>query len=182
MKKILIAALFMAILAAASVSGCTLPIGGQTSPTPTVIYGPVPSALPTATPTPTPGPAVANSRPSDEVKIITSPIDYKVVSDQKTRDGRQFENISLIIANDDTETVKNVVLAVTIIDEFSMNNLVYQEFKIGDLTRGEYKPVALVTNPHSPSTFIKMSIKLQWGDYGEYYSMTPFEHTYTFMM
>ncbi len=77
-----------------------------------MIYGPVPSALPTPTPTPVAGSAIANSKPSNDLKIITSPLDYKVVTDQKTRDGRQFENITLMVINSGTETAPNVMIAV----------------------------------------------------------------------
>ena len=137
MKKIITVALFIAILAAVSLSGCTFPIGGQTSPTPTVIYGPVPSTLPASTPAPVSDPAVANSKPSDDLKIITSPLDYKVVTDQKTRDGQQFENITLMVINSGNEMATDIMLAVTIIDETNLNTLLYQEFGIGDLQPGE---------------------------------------------
>jgi len=182
MKKIITVALFIAILAAVSLSGCTIPIGGQSSPTPTVIYGPVPSALPTPAPTPVPGSAIANSKPSDALKIITSPLDYKVVTDQKTRDGRQFENITLMVMNTGTETAPKVMLAVTIIDETNLNTLIYQEFDIGDLSRGEQKMVSLVTDPHNPSNYIKVTISMHWGYSNEYYSTTPFAKTFTFML
>jgi len=182
MKKIITVALFITILAAVALSGCTILPGGQTSPTPTVIYGPVPSPLPTPTPTPVPGSGIANSKPSDDLKIITSPLDYKVVTDQKTRDGRQFENITLMVSNDGTEPAPNVMLAVTIIDETNLNTLIYQEFNVGDLPRGGQKVVNLVTDPHGTSNFIKMTIAMHWGQNGEYYSTTRYEKTFTFML
>lgn len=182
MKKIITVALFITILTAVALSGCTILPGGQTSPTPTVIYGPVPSPLPTPTPTPVPGPGIANSKPSDDLKIITSPLDYKVVTDQKTRDGKQFENITLMVSNDGTGPAPNIMLAVTIVDETNLNTLLYQEFKIGDLPRGEQKMVSLITDPHGTSNFIKVIINTHWGHNSEYYSTTPYEKTFTFML
>ncbi len=180
MKKIITAALFITILAAASVSGCTFPTGGQTSPTPTVVYGPVPSALPTPTPTPVPGTGVANSKPSNDVRIITAADSWKVANDEKTRDGQQFENITLMVSNYGTETATNIVLAVTIVDETNLKTLVYQEFNIGDLARGEDQIMHLITDPHDPSYYVKMTIAMHWGNSGEYYSPTPYKNTFIF--
>ena len=182
MKKIITVALFIAILAAVSLSGCTIPIGGQTSPTPTVIYGPVPSALPTPTPTPVAGSAIANSKPSDDLKIIPPALDYKTVTDQKTRDGRQFENITLMVVNSGTETAKNIFLTVSIKDETTGQNLLYQEKKIDDIQRGGQEIINIVTDTHDPSNYILLTIGIHWGEYGEYYLIEPFEMTKSFML
>jgi hypothetical protein len=182
MKKIFTVALFITILAAVALSGCTILPGGQTSPTPTVIYGPVTSPPPTPTPTPVPGSGIANSKPSNDVKILTAAEDWRVVTDQKTRDGKQFENITLMVVNDGTGPAQNVMLAVTIIDETNLKTLIYQEFDIGDLSRGERKMVSLITDPHGTSHFIKVSISTHWGYNSEYYGKVPYENTFSFML
>lgn len=181
MKKIITVALFIAILAAVSLSGCTILPGARTTPTPTVVYVPV-SPTPTAVPTPVPDPVPANSKPSNDVKILTAAEDWRVVTDQKTRDGRQFENITLMVVNDGSSLAANVVLGVTIIDETNLNTLIYQEFGVGDLPRGEHKIVSLITDPHGVSQFIKVIINMHWGNNGEYYTTKPYENTFTFML
>jgi hypothetical protein len=177
MRKVFaIALLAMITIAGVFASGCSGPTGGS-SPTPTVILKPVPSPLPTPTPTPTPGPAIANSKPSDAVKIIFSPISYKVVDDAKTRDGKQFETINLFIFNDGNETARNVVLTVTITDRRTMNTLDYFDYPVGDLSQGEQKSLTIQTHTHEPATIIKLSIQIHWGDFGEYYNPATFPST-----
>jgi hypothetical protein len=181
MKKIIVAMLFITILAAVSLCGCSILTGGQATPAPTV-YGPIPSALPTPTPTPEPDSVVANSKPSGDVKIITAGEDWKVITDQKTRDGMQFENISLAIVNDGSQPAKKIVLAVTIVDEIKGINILDQQFEVGDLPRGGQRMINLVTDPHDPSNYILLTIKIHWGDHGEYYSETPLKMTKSFML
>jgi hypothetical protein len=180
MKRVCaIAFLAAVVVAAVTVSGCTGLFGGPTTtPVPT-IYGPVPSPLPTPTPTPVPGPAISHSIPSNDINIVTSPMDYKVVTGGRTRDGLQFENINLVVENTGMQTARNVVLTVTIINENNLNTLVYQQFPVGELARGERKTMALVTDTHEYTNFIKMTITAQWGTSNEYYSSVPFEDTYS---
>ncbi|HUL62294.1 MAG TPA: hypothetical protein VLT35_04460 [Methanocella sp.] len=169
MRKILAVALFVTIVTAVSASGCS-GLTGSTSPTPTVVYGPVPSPLSTPTPTPTPGPAIANSKPSDAVKAFFSSKDYEVVNDAKTRDGRQYETINLVVANDGTETADQVVLTITITDRRTANTLIYMDYPVGDMARGEMKSITVQTDAHDPTNIVKLNIRIHWGEFGEYYN------------
>jgi hypothetical protein len=110
---------------------------------------------------------------------MTSPLDYKVVSGGRTRDGKQYENIYLVLENTGTQTARNVMLTVTIINENNLNMLVYQQFPAGDLARGERKIMNLSTDTHEYTNFIKMTITAQWGEFSEYYSSVPYEDTYS---
>jgi hypothetical protein len=116
------------------------------------------------------------------VYLITSPLDYKVVNDGKTRDGRQYENISLIVVNDGTQPAKNIRLVVTIISEYTTNTLVYQEFTVGDLAKGDWKQMALLSDTHDPCNYIKMTIDVGWGEFGEYYNPNQYEKTFSFSL
>lgn len=180
MKRVFAITLFAAaVVAAVAVSGCA-GLGGPTAtPVPTV-YGPVPSPLPTPTPTPGPGPAIGHSQPSNDVYLITSPIDYKVVNDGKTRDGKQYENISLVVVNDGADTARNIKLMVTVISEYTTNTLVYQEFPVGDLVKGDYRQMTFLTDNHDPCNYIKMTIDVSWGEFGEYYNPKQYEKTFSF--
>jgi hypothetical protein len=143
-------------------------------------YNPIPSALPTPTPEPTPvNPAIAHTLPSNNISLITSPMDYKIVTGGRTNDGKQYETIYLVIENRGTEEAKNVMLSVTIINENNMNLLVDQQFRVGDLARGQRKSMNLTTTPHDYSNFIKMTIAAQWGPSNEYYTSVPYEHTFS---
>jgi hypothetical protein len=180
MKRVCSITLFAAVFAVVAISGCTglFDGAGKSTPVPTV-YGPMPSPLPTPTPTPTPGPTIAHTKPSNNVSIIASPMDYKVVTGGRTKDGKQYENIYLVVRNSGTDTAQNVALTVTIVNENNLNMLVYQQFPVGDLARGEWKTVNLTTGTHEYTNFIKMTIYVQWGPYSEYYSDVPFEDTYS---
>ena len=180
MKRICAITLFAAVFAVVAVSGCTglFDGTGKSTPVPTV-YGPIPSPLPTPTPTPGPGPAIAHSKASNDVNILVSPMDYKVVTGGRTRDGKQYENIYLVVENSGTQTAEKVMLTVTIINENNLNMLVYQQFPVGDLARGERKTMNLTTNIHEYTNFIKMTIDTEWGAHSEYYRSVPFEDTYS---
>jgi hypothetical protein len=180
MKRVCAITLFIAVFAAVAVSGCAGLFGGQTAtPAPTV-YGPVPSSLPTPTPTPTPGPAIAHSRSSDDVSIIMAQPDYRAVKDERTYDGRQYENISFLLINDGTQPAKNIKAVVTIINEFTTTTLVYQEFSLGDLAKGEWMQKSLLTDTHDACNYIKITIDISWGEFGEYFNSNPYENTVSF--
>jgi hypothetical protein len=180
MKRVYAITLFAAVLVAVAVSGCTglFDGGSKSTPVPTV-YGPLPSPLPTPTPTPVPGAAITHSKPSNDVNIITSPMDYKVVTGGRTKDGKQFEDIYLVVENTGTQTAEKVMLTVTIINENNLNMLVYQQFPVGDLSRGERKAMNLTTGVHEYTNFIKLTIETEWGKYSEYYRSVPFEDTFS---
>ena len=164
MKRVCAITLFTAVFAVVVVSGCTglFDGTGKSTPVPTV-YGPLPSPLPTPTPTPVPGLAITHSRPSNDVNILTSPMDYKVVTGGRTNDGKQYENIYLVLENSGTQTAEKVMLTVTIINENNLNLLVYQQFPVGDLSRGERKVMNLTTVTHEYTNFIKMTIVTRLG-------------------
>lgn len=178
MKKVYVILIFTAIAAAAAVGGCTSPFSSsQPTPVPTV-YGPIPSATPTPAPAGQADTAVPNSISSTNVTLFFSPLNYKVVDDAKTRDGRQYENITLYVENDGSATAKNVVLTVTVDDMHTGARLVdHQEFPVGDLDRGDVKLTNLMTSVHTPSYIIKLSVQVRWGDNGEYYNPTTFPLT-----
>ncbi len=181
MKRVCAITLFAALCAVVAVSGCAGLFDGSGSPTPVpTAYGPVPSSLPTATPTPTPGPAIAHSRASNDVYVLTSPIDYKAVVSEKTYDGRQYENISLLVINDGTRPARNIKAVVTIIDEYTTNTLVYQEFSLGDLAKGDWALKPLLTDTHDACNYIKITIDVSWGEFGEYYNPKQYENTVSF--
>jgi hypothetical protein len=153
------------------------------TPSPTI--GPSPTSTPTPAPTEVPsttpvsGPAIVHSKPSNDVNILTSPMDYKVVTGGRTNDGKQFENIYLVVENSGIQTAQKVMLTVTIINENNLNMLVYQQFPVGDLSRGERKSMNLTTGIHEYTNFIKMTIETDWGAHSEYYRSLPFEDTYS---
>lgn len=183
MNRIYSIALITAAVAIATVavSGCAVPFGGTTpTPAPTV-YGPIPSPTPTPTPAPTSGPALAHSKPSDKIVFMTAPYDHQVVTFGRTVDGLQYENISLVVENTDVQPALNVVLSVTITDANYMNTnpLAYQQFPVGDLGRGERKPITLTTDNHNYCNLIKMTLTAQWGAHGEYYSNVPYTDIYS---
>lgn len=180
MKRVCaIAFLAAVVIMAVAVSGCTDVLGGSTATPEPTVYGPIPSPMPTPTPTPVPGQAIAHSKPSNDITIIVSPMDYKVVTGGRTNDGRQFETINLVVENTGTQTARNVKLTVTIINENNLNTLAYQSFEIGDLAPGERKQFSKPTETHEYTNFIKMTISAQWGANSEYYSSVPFEDTYS---
>jgi hypothetical protein len=182
MKRFCAITLFAAICALVAISGCTEYFDGSGSPTPVpTSYGPVPSPLPTAMPTPTPGPAIAHSQPSNDVYVLTSPIDYKAVVNEKTYDGRQYENITLLVINDGTKPARNIKAIVTIIDEYTTNTLVYQEFSLGDFARGDWTQKALLTDVHEACNYIKLTVDVSWGEFGEYYNPKQYENTISFI-
>jgi hypothetical protein len=180
MKWVCAITLFAAVFAVVAISGCTglFDGTGKTTPVPTV-YGPIPSPLPTPTPTPAPGLAISHSKASNEVNLITSPMDYKVVTGGRTNDGRQYENIYLVVENSGIKTAEKVMLTVTILNENNLTVLVYQQFPVGDLSRGERKVMNLTTSVHEYTNFIKMTIDTEWGPNSEYYRSVPFEDTYS---
>jgi hypothetical protein len=181
MKRVYAITLFAAVvIAVVAVSGCTglFDVSGKSTPVPTV-YGPLPSPLPTPTPTPAPGPAITHSKPSNDVNLLTSPMDYKVVTGGRTNDGKQYENIYLVVENTGTKTAEKVMLTVTIINENNLNLLVYQQFPVGDLARGERKMMNLTTDVHEYTNFIKVTIATDWGANSEYYRSVPLEDTYS---
>jgi hypothetical protein len=183
MKRVCaIAFLAAAIMAMTTVSGCTMPFGGQSSPTPMpTSFEPIPSALPTPTPEPTPvNPAIAHTIPSNNISLITSPMDYKIVVGGRTNDGKQFENINLVVENRGIAEAKNVILYVNIINENNLVPLVIdQQFRVGDLNRGQRMQMNLTTVPHDYSNFIKLTVTAQWGPSNEYYLSVPYEHTFS---
>jgi hypothetical protein len=170
----------MAVFAAVAVSGCAGLFDGPTAtPVPTV-PGPVPSSLPTATPAPTPGPAIAHSRSSDDVYIIMAQPDYRAVKGERTYDGRQYENITLLVINDGTQLAKNIKVVVNIINEYTTEKLVYQEFSLGDLAKGEWIQKSLLTDAHNACNYIKVTIDVSWGEFGENYNSNSYENTVSF--
>ncbi|MGA9141634.1 MAG: hypothetical protein WBZ29_15525 [Methanocella sp.] len=171
MKKIIVAVLFIVILAAVSLCGCSILTGGQATPIPTAI-GPMPSVAPT--PTQAPVSALPRSISSHDIDLTFSGVHYKIMTYQRTNDGKQFENISMIISNNGNTLAKKVVLKVAMIDDTTMENLLYQEFPVGDLRGGENKLIYLKTDLHEPSYLIKLSIQIEWGTNGEYYNPTVF--------
>lgn len=174
MKKVLIMAFILGITAMAAVSGCiniSDPMS-RPSPTPYVIYGPVtPSPIPVTDPHATPAPSVivANAQPSNAVTLIFSALDTKVFNWDRTIDG-QTENITVIVANDDSKEVKNVVVVVSMSDNVRGVNILYQDFPVGSLAKGERKLVYLITDSHEDINFAKVKFKVIWGENGEYYN------------
>ena len=175
MRKIYIFMLLSAIVASVSVCGCD---GlGSPTPTPPAVLKPVPTPTPVVTPAPTP--VVETSLHSGNVYFIPSP-DYAVIKGDKDQSGRQYENISLIICNGNTETVHDVVLAVTIIDDQTMKTLVYQEYPIGDLAPGQTEFVNMITDTHDEAVLEKMTVKIYLGDNKVHTDSRDYELTQSF--
>lgn len=171
MKRVCAITLFAALIALVAVSGCAGLFDGTNSSTPTpTVYGPVPSPLPTPTPTPPPGPAIGHSKPSNDVHILPSPLDYKFIDNGKTRDGKQYENITLFVLNDGAQKAKNIKLIVTVIDDQTMNTLVYQSINVGDIEQGGVKLMNFITLTHDTAILVKVTIDVTWGDNDEYYN------------
>lgn len=174
-KKVLIIALVMGI-AALTVTACgcidiSNPLS-RPSPTPYVVYGPI---SPTPIPTPavqasaTPSVVVTNSQPSSAVKLIFPALDSKVFSWDRDLNG-QMENITLYVANDDIKPVENIVIWVSMTDNVKGVSVLYEDFPVGDLARGERKLVYLNTPSHEDINFAKVKFKVTWGKNNEYYN------------
>jgi len=178
MRKIYIFMLLSAIVASVSVCGCDG--SGSPTPTPPAVLKPVPTPTPVVTPAPTP--VVETSLHSGNVYIIASPKNSgaDVIRSDKDLSGRQYENISLYVYNGNTETVHDVVLAVTIIDDQTMKTLVYQEYPVGDLAPGQTEPVNMVTDTHDEAVLEKMTVRIYLGDNKVYTGSRDYELTQSF--
>lgn len=171
MSKVQAIALFIVITGALAISGCTslvnlLP-GNHASPTPIPVYNPItptPVPSPVSSATATVRPVLISSEPSNLVRILL-PYEYKAYTWDRNMDG-QTENITCIVANDDTKTAEDVAIILSARDNNGVS-VFYQEFDIGDLARGERQQVWLNTKSHSDANFITVHMKVTWGEYHE---------------
>lgn len=170
MKKLLITAISLTTtISLVLLSGC-IDISSFSGPTPT----PRPTFTPTViyVPTPSPTPLVLAQQSSGDVRIIELPR-FDVFTFDRDETG-QVENVTMVVCNDGISDVKNVVLVLTIDDSQSAENLVTEEFRIGDLARGDRKQVYLKTPRHDYANAILIQVKVKWGEYGEYYNPKTF--------
>lgn len=149
-----------------------------------IINSPGPTSTPvvvTITPTPTPSvkaptatPTVVARQMSTDVKIMPFGEKGIISFDSQPADDLQYETITVVLANDGTSDVKNVVLALTETDAHGGNLLVQKNFNIGDLKRGERKDYTLVTDKHDQAGSILIKADLSWGTNGEFYNPMTF--------
>ena len=140
-----------------------------------VISNPGPTSTPvvvtiTATPTATPAPTAVARQMSPDVVIMQYGDKGLVSFDSEPADDQQYESIIIVLGNDGTADAKNVVVALTETDAHGGNMLVQQNFKVGDLKRGERKDFTLVTDKHDQAASILIKADLSWGESGEYYN------------
>ena len=86
----------------------------------------------------------------------------------------QAENLTLIIANDAPRTVKNVILILRVEDSQRGETLVFHEYPIGDMERGERKTMSIVTPYHSGANSVFIRMEIEWGEYREFVNPIKF--------
>lgn len=134
----------------------------------------------TATPKPptiTPAPTVITKQMSSDVKIMSVGDKGVVGFDSHPVGDKQYENFSIMVANDGAEDVKNVVMTLTETDAHGGNMLVQQRFTIGDIKKGERKVYEVITEEHDQAANILIVANLEWGVNGEYYNPMKFIET-----
>lgn len=144
----------------------------QPTPTQKSIVTIMPTLKPIATPTPTP--IVRHS--SSDVKVLPV-MDKGIIAFESIpveKEDLQYENITIMLANDGTSDAKNVVVTLIETDAHGGNTLVQQKFSVGDMKRGDRKGCTLVTEKHEQVASIMITANLEWGENGEYYNPTTF--------
>jgi hypothetical protein len=134
----------------------------------------------TATPKPptvTPAPTVVARQMSSDVKIMAVGDKGIVGFDSHPSGDKQYENFSIMVANDGTDEAKNVVMTLTETDAHGGNMLVQQTFTIGDIKKGERKVYEVITAEHDQAANILIVANLEWGVNGEYYNPMKFIDT-----
>jgi hypothetical protein len=174
MKSSLGGALILMLLVAISISGCVY-IESVFQPAPSIV--PVITITPTPAPTATPAPSptitlVKHSSP--DVKVMPVMDKGIIAFDSYPADDQQYEEITIVLANDGASDVKNVVVTLIEIDAHGANTLVQQKFDVGDMKRGDRKDYTLVTEKHDQAGSIMVTANLEWGENGEYYNPTTF--------
>jgi hypothetical protein len=162
------------LLAAISLSGCVYVENVfRPAPTTTPVVTATPAPMPTATPAPTP----VATKSSNDVKVLPvlekGLIFFESYPGEMDRD-KQYENISIYLANDGASDAKDVVVTLSETDAHGANSLVQQDFKVGDMKKGERKIFAMVTDEHEQAGSILIKVNLKWGEYGEYNNPTTF--------
>lgn len=176
-KAILV--LSIVLLVAVSMGGCiniqnifnnpgptTVPVVVTIKPTPTVKAATV-----------TPAPAVVTKQMSSDVKVLAAGDKGVVGFDSHPVGDQQYENFSVMIANDGPEDARNVVLTITETDAHGGNMLVQQRFVVGDIPKGDRKVYEVVTEEHDQAANIFIVANLEWGANGEYYNPMKFIET-----
>ncbi|WP_174591493.1 hypothetical protein, partial [Methanocella conradii] len=126
---------------------------------------------PRPTPTPTPAPTLVAPIKSSDVKVLGFYGDGGVTNFSFIKDvDYQQEIITVMLRNDGATDAKNVVLSLTEIDAFNGDPLVQQQFKVGDMRRGEYKEYVMKTEKHKLASSVHISVGITWGENGEYTS------------
>jgi hypothetical protein len=167
------AALAAMLLMAVSLSGCIY-IENMLQPAPTLMPVVTITATPSAAPTPTPAPTPGVRHSSPDVKVMPV-MDKGVIAFSSYQvEDLQYENITIVLANDGTSDAKNVVVTLIEIDAHGGNTLVQQKFKVGDMKRGDRKDYTLVTEKHEQAASVMITANLEWGEAGEYYNPTTF--------
>ena len=130
------------------------------TPTP----APLPTPLPTKVPTPILQPTVIVPQSSYDVRLHPAFITFEA-----TRyDTEQTENITVLVMNDGNDTAQNVKLILSLEDAQQSNNLITQDYTLGDLKRGDRKILSMETNRHPAANSVYVTVRIVWGQYGEY--------------
>ncbi len=165
-------ALALILLAATLLGGCVFadkapgPSSGM-APVVTIMATPTPRGQATATPAPTP----VAIKLSNDVKVLPAGerglIFFESYPGKNDR-GKQYENVTIYLANDGASAAKDVVVTLSETDGHDANSLVQQDFKVGDMENGERRIFTMITEEHDQARSILIKVNLKWGEYGEY--------------
>ncbi len=172
---IILAATIITIIA--SCSGCVY-LDNLLQPDPTVVPTVV-TITPAPKPTVTPAPTIVVPQKSGDVKIMPVgengivPGSFGFVKDSE----HQHENFSVLLANDGLTDAKNIVLTLTETDAHGGNEVIQQQYKIGDMRSGERKIYEIVTVDHPLASSVLIKVSLTWGVDGEFSNPLTFINT-----
>lgn len=160
--------LSLIILAFVSLSGCTTLNDIFYGPTPTA--APVVTIMPTPVPTATPVPTPVTPTQSSDVKLFPSYSAPFVKFDFiKDVDGQQ-ENVTVVVENDASYPVKNVVLTLQVYDGFGGNKVYEQDFNVGDVGVGGRDMYTMLTKKHAYASSVRLVVAIKWGKDLEFYN------------
>ncbi len=163
------------LLVAISLSGCVYVENMfQPTPTPAPVITITPTPAPTRLPTATPAPTAIVKHSSSDVRVLPVMDKGIIAFESIPADDQQYENITIVLANDGASDAKKVAIVLTETDAHCGNMLVQQKFIVGDIKRGDRKEYSMVTEKHEQAGSIQIKANLEWGESGEYYNPATF--------
>lgn len=161
----------------ASCSGCVY-LDNLLRPDPTFVPTVV-TITPAPKPTVTPAPTVVVQQKSGDVRIMPVgengivPGTFGFVKDTE----HQKENFSVVLANDGLKDANNIILTLTETDAHGGNEIIQQQYKVGDMRSGERKIYEIVTVEHPLASSVLIKVSLTWGANSEYSNPVIFINT-----